>query len=364
MKAKAAIFSGPREPIEIKEYELPEVEEKGVLVKVSLANICGSDVHIWRGEAFSPKGAVMGHEMTGRIASLGSGISTDATGKPLKEGDRVVYPYFQFCGTCRPCQHGRRTACQSLLQYPMTSADVAPHFRGAMAEYYYLPPGNPVFKVPDSLSDEVVAPVNCALSQVISGLHISSMKLGDAVVVQGAGGLGLYCAGVARDMGASIVIVLDRDQGRLDLAKDFGADVILNVEEFKETKELVGQIRKLTNGQGADVVMGLTGVPTTTYEGLKMLVSGGCMVEIGNISIGGKVPMDPAYIVLRSLSLKGVAVYEPWALAAALDFLERNREKLPLDRILSHKFPFEDINKAFEMADRGEVVRATISFED
>ena len=128
MKAKAAIFNGPREPIEIKEYELPEVEEKGALIKVSLANICGSDLHMWRGEAFSPKGAVMGHEMTGKIAKLGSGISKDATGKPLKEGDRVVYPYFRPCGTCRPCQQGRRTACQSTLEYPMTPADVPPHF--------------------------------------------------------------------------------------------------------------------------------------------------------------------------------------------------------------------------------------------
>lgn len=364
MKAKVAVFSGIRKPFEIREYELPEVEERGALIKISMANICGSDLHMWRGEARFPLGIVAGHEMAGSIAKLGPGLETDATGKPLKEGDRVVYPYFMFCGTCRPCLHGRKTACQSKLQYWSTPADVSPHFRGAYAEYYYCPPGNPIFKVPDGLTDEMVAPANCALSQVIFGLSEASMRLGDSVVIQGAGGLGIYCSAVAREMGARIVIVLDRYQDRLDLAKKFGADAALNVSEFKETKEIVSQIRKLTYGQGADVVMGLAGVPAALAEGLRMLAPGGRMVEIGNIGVGNTVPIDPGYMVFRGNSLITAVCYEAWALGAAIEFLDKNKDRLPFDRILSHKFPFEKINDAFEMADSGEVVRAALVFEE
>ncbi len=87
------------------------------------------------------------------------------------------------------------------------------------------------------------------------------------------------------------------------------------------------------------------------------------MVEIGNVGIGATVPVDPGYMVLRGLSLRTVVCYEPWTLAAALDFLERNKEKIPFHRILSHRFPFLKINEAFAAADRGDVLRATLVFE-
>jgi len=364
MKGKIAIFAGARKPFEIREYEIPDVEPRAALIKITMANLCGSDVHMWRGETPFPAGMVGGHEMTGRVAKLGADLDTDATGKPLKEGDRVVYPYFFFCGTCRACLQGRRMVCQNKLKYWVTPADRPPHFRGAYAEYYYSPPGNALFKVPETLSDEMVAPINCALSQVISGLSQASLRLGDAVVVQGAGGLGIYAAAVAKEMGARVVLSLDLSEERLNLAKAFGADEVLNVSSFNTFKDLLSQVREITGGEGADVVVGVSGVPSGVPEGLRMLVPGGRMVEIGNIGIGATVPIEPGYMVLRGLTLKGVVTYEPWALGSALDFLHRNKDKLPLDRILSHRFPFSAINEAFEKADRGEVVRACLVFED
>jgi threonine dehydrogenase-like Zn-dependent dehydrogenase len=363
MKAKVAIFNGARRPFEIREYDLPDVEERGVLIKISMANLCGSDVHMWRGESPFPVGMVGGHEMTGRVAKPGKEIKNDSAGRPLKEGDRVVYPYFMFCGTCRPCLNGRRTACQNKLHYWTSPADTPPHFRGAYGEYYYLPPGNPIFKVPDNLPDEIVAPANCALSQVIFGLSRASLRLGDSVVVLGAGGLGIYCVGVAKEMGAGIVIVIDRSQERLDIAKGFGADFLINVSDFTDKKEIVSKIRNLTYGQGADIVMGLMGDPSSVPDGIRMLAPGGRMVEIGNVGIGITAPIDPGYMVLKGLTLKTAVTYEPWALKSAIEFLQRNWGRLPFDRIISHKFPFERINEAFEKADRGEVVRASIVFE-
>ena len=362
MTGKTAIFTGVRKPFEIREYEIPKAEPKGALIKVSLANLCGSDLHMWRGESPFPAGIVGGHEMTGRIESLGSDLRTDSAGKPLREGDRVVCTYFMFCGACKPCLQGRRTACQNKFKYWTAPAETPPHFRGAYGEFYYSPPGNSIFRVPDSLSDEMVAAANCALSQVLYGLSEASLRLDDVVAIQGAGGLGINCAAVAKEMGARLVIVLDRSPVRLQLAKEFGADRVINVSEFKESKEIVARVRELTDGQGADVVMGLVGLPSSLPEGLRMLAPGGRLVEIGNVGIGATVPIDPGYMVLRGLSLKTVVCYEPWALGAALEFLDRTREKLPFGRVLSHKFPFEKINEAFEKADPGKIVRASLVF--
>ncbi|HUG36101.1 MAG TPA: alcohol dehydrogenase catalytic domain-containing protein, partial [Candidatus Limnocylindrales bacterium] len=101
--ARAAVFFGPGKPFELREVPIPEVEPEGVLIKVTVANICGSDLHFWRGDAplrLPEDGWIFGHEMTGRVARLGARVKTDSLGRPLKEGDRVAYTYFYPCGRC------------------------------------------------------------------------------------------------------------------------------------------------------------------------------------------------------------------------------------------------------------------------
>ena len=169
---KAAVFFGPGRPFEIREFTLPEVEPDAVLIRVSLANVCGSDLHFWRGDAplrLPADGWIYGHEMTGRVARLGSHVKTDSLGRPLKEGDRVAYTYFYPCGRCHACLANEPAACPAKIERPLGPSQF-PHFHGAFAEYYYLRPSGAIFLVPDSLPDELVAPVNCALSQVIFGL--------------------------------------------------------------------------------------------------------------------------------------------------------------------------------------------------
>src|SRR3970282_348255 len=202
---KAAVFHGPGKPFELTLLPLPEVEPRAVLIRVSVANICGSALHFWRGDArlkLPDDGWIYGHEMCGRVARLGAEIKTDSLGEPLKEGDRVAYCYFYPCGRCYACLNKEPASCPNKVGRPM-GPRTFPHFHGAFAEYYYLRPGGFLFKVPDELSDEIVAPVNCALSQVIYGLHVAGLRFGDSVVIQGAGGLGVQAAAVAKEMGAA-----------------------------------------------------------------------------------------------------------------------------------------------------------------
>jgi threonine dehydrogenase-like Zn-dependent dehydrogenase len=158
-----------------------------------------------------------------------------------------------------------------------------PHFRGTFAEYYYLQPGFN-FKAPEVLSDEELAPINCALSQVTYGLHQAGLRFADAVVIQGVGGLGLNAIAVAREMGAGQIIAIDGVPARLKLAKEFGADETINVTELKEPRERVARVMELTHKGGADVVCELVGLAAVVPEGIEMVRAGGTYLEIGNIS--------------------------------------------------------------------------------
>lgn len=363
MNGKAAVFTGVGEPMEVREFPLADPEPGAIIVRVTLANVCGSDLHIWRGHAQLAVGAgpwILGHEATGRVYALGKGVATDSAGAPLKEGDRVVYMYYAPCGRCYQCLHGQRAACPSRFPSWWLSASTPPHFNGAYAEFYYVAPGQAVFKVPDELSDDFVAPVNCALSQMVYSLDQVGVRWGDTVVIQGAGGLGIYATALAKDMGAHRVLVIDRYEDRLKLAQAFGADQVISVDALATPRERIGRVRELTAGVGADVVVEVTGNPQAAAEGMPMVRQGGSYLWVGNINRGKTIEFDPSLVVMANRRVVGVATYEAWALQKGLDFLLRNRQKYPFDRILSHKYPLEEINCAFEDSDRGLVTRAAL----
>jgi threonine dehydrogenase-like Zn-dependent dehydrogenase len=351
-KGKAAVFLGPGKGYEIQEFDVPSPEPDAIVIKVSMGGICGSDLHIWRGDSpvfQAMAGQVVGHEMTGRVAKLGANISTDSLGQPLKEGDRVCYAYFYPCHRCYQCNKGEFAACPTKL---LRMGPSVSQFSGAYGQYYYLKPGHWVFKVPDELSDEMVTPVNCALSQVLYGLNRAGLQLGDTLVVQGAGGLGTNACAVAKEMGAERVIVIDGVADRLALAKQFGADETINLTEYNTPEARVGRVMELTGGRGADVVGEFVGLPQAVPEGLQMVRNGGTYLEIGNISFGNSVPIDPSALVWGSKRIVGVVMYDPWVIPEALDYLVRTRTKYPHEEVVSHdKYQLDDINKAFGEAE-------------
>ncbi|MBI4308612.1 MAG: zinc-binding dehydrogenase [Chloroflexi bacterium] len=361
---RAAVFLGPKRPFEIRPYPLPKVEPGAILVRVRLCTVCGSDIHIWKGEApWRAFPAVLGHEMVGTVDALGDGVRSDSLGRPLSPGDRVTYQYFYPCGACYNCASGEPAACLNKNNYwALSSSDESPHFRGGFAEYYYLPPRHWVFKVPPDLPDEYVAPVNCALSQVIYSLSRAGVRPGQHVVVQGAGGLGLYACAVAKEMGAAQVIAIDGIAERLRMAAAFGADRVINLAEVKDARERVDMVRRVSDGRGgADVVVEVAGVPQAIPEGISMVRAGGTYLVIGSISRGAMAEIDPSQLVLFSRKMIGVMTYEPWAVPHAISFLQRAKDKYPFGKLLSHKFPLDEVNRAFEMSIRGEVIRAALT---
>ncbi len=360
---RAALFFGPGKPMELVELPVPSPEPGAVVVRVTRANICGSDLHIWRGDGYlgamaRPDGRIIGHEMTGVVHALGAGVSTDWAGIPLAEGDRVVYQYFAPCGRCRSCLRGMSEACARSFKVLQGKPEVFPHFRGAFADYFYVTPQMAIFKVPDAVTDTMVAGVNCALAQVVMGLDRVSLGLGDRVVIQGAGGLGLYATAVARDRGAEQIIVIDGIDERLDLARAMGADHVIDLRTTTPDSR-VAEVKERTGGWGADVVCELVGRPEAIAEGLRMVGIGGRYLEIGTFYPGTTLELDPGFMVMANVRLEAVAAYDARSLRLALGFLHRHIGDLPLDAVVAD-YPLARINDAFIDQAGGRVTRASL----
>ncbi len=348
---RVAVFTTSGVPFDIVELPTPRVEPGGLLVKNTHAVICGSDLHGWRGDGdvpIPPVRKLTGHEFTGVVHSLGKGVATDSLRRQLSEGDRVAFPFFNPCNRCFWCIRGEYHACRHRGRW--YTLDEHPYCDAGMADYYYLPPGHYVFKVPDELPTDAVPPVNCALSQVLFGLERARMEFGDTVVVQGAGGLGIYATAVASEKGASKVIVIDGQQPRLDLAMKCGATDTVSMADYPTPESRIERVRELTHGVGADVVVEVVGIAAATLEGLDMVRVNGKYVDIGNIG-GGIIEFAAAKIIGNQTQWLGTVHYNPWIIEEALQFLVRVHDRMPLADVVSHKFPLEQIDEAFEFAE-------------
>ena len=176
------------------------------------------------------------------------------------------------------------------------------------------------------------------------------MKFGDIVVIQGAGGLGIYAAAVAAERGASKVISIDGQRPRLELARQCGATHVIDLNEFPTPEARVQQVKELTDGRGADIVVEVVGLAAATVEGLDMVRFNGKFVDIGNI-VPQPVSFPATKVITQQIQWRGLMHYNPWIMPAALDFLVRTKDRYPLSKVVSHSFPLADVNKAFEFAE-------------
>lgn len=360
-----AVFTGVRKPFELREFPVPTAGPGDVLVKVRMANVCGSDLHAWRGEydvslgQEEPFCLSFGHEMAGEVAELGDGVEFDSAGEPLSVGDRIVYQYFSPCGCCKACLRGKTPRCTTGMRNRRPPTE-PPHFTGAYGQYYYLRRGQAVFKVPDNVPDELAGPANCALSQVIDGLERGNVGVGDSLVIQGAGGLGINAVAVARERGASQIIVIDGVDSRLELAREFGADETIDLKEFETPEARVERVRELTGGDGADAVMEVVGSAAVVPEGFEMLAPGGDYLMIGNINQRQRCEIRPADLVHGGKTVHGLMWYRPESLQKAIRLLSTRADQYPFRRILSDMFALSDVTHAFVEQDAGRVQRSAL----
>jgi threonine dehydrogenase-like Zn-dependent dehydrogenase len=197
----------------------------------------------------------------------------------------------------------------------------------------------------------------------MQALDSGGFHQGDSLVVQGAGGLGLNMIAAARDMGAGKIIAVDAIPGRLSLAREFGADHTVDMRDCPSPADRIAAVKELTNGQGATHAADVAGVRGVVAEGIEMLANGGTYLEIGSIISGLSFPLDPDTACRRGLRFIGFLQYDMRILPRALDFVIRTRSRVPWDRVISHTFPLESIQEAFQQAEwlGRDPVEATIT---
>jgi threonine dehydrogenase-like Zn-dependent dehydrogenase len=345
--------------LEFRDYELPDVAEGAVLLRTVAAGVCGSELHVWGGHHPMKEG-VLGHETVGEVTDR-CRRATDSAGVPLAEGDRVTAPFFQTCLRCPACSRGELNLCHHAYDVWYQHPDLFPHFVGTHSTHYYVSPTQWLYHVPENVPSAIAASTNCGLTQVWAGIEQAGLRPGEHLVVQGAGGLGLYAIAVAKERGIT-VSVIDSVPGRLETAAAFGADVCISMSEHASVEERVELVQSLTGGEGADCVLEVAGVPAAFAEALALVRKGGRVVEIGNVTPGTTQPFDIGDLTRRSIRIIPVIRYQPWQLKEALDFLSRNVDRVPFASLLDAEYPLERLEEALEDSMARTVNRAVVVF--
>jgi threonine dehydrogenase-like Zn-dependent dehydrogenase len=347
------------EEVEIVEYPVADPEPGAVLTEVERANVCGSELHIWKGLHPEVKEGALGHEALCRVLELGEGVETDYAGNPIEEGDLVAPVYFITCQRCPACQRGQFNLCDNAYEWWSKSPEEPPHFHGTFGTHYYIHPQQYFYKVPEGLDENIAAGANCALSQVMFGIDEVDVSEGETVVVQGAGGLGLNAIAVSKERGADVIVVEGVD-GRIDRAKAFGADHVVDFREYDSVEARADRVAELTDGVGADVGIEVAGVPPAFSEGIHLVRKGGRYLEMGNVNPGHSTDFDPGLLTRRAIEIHAAVRYNPWYLGRALEFLDEHADDYPYSDLVDTEFDLVNVNEALEKSESREVTRATL----
>jgi threonine dehydrogenase-like Zn-dependent dehydrogenase len=348
----------------IEEAEVPEPGPGALVAQVIYGGVCGTDVHLSHGNLPIPTPLILGHEAVGRVWKLGEGVTTDFTGAPLGEGDVVAWSSNIPCGRCYWCVIEReRTLCENRKVYGVNQRfDEWPRLSGGWADFVYLQPGSGVFRLPEGVSPEQAISLGCAGPTAVHGvLDITPVAVGETVVVQGSGPVGMAAAMYAHLAGAAKVIVVGGPAGRLDLARELGVgDVHVDIFATDDSTERIRQVLDETDGgRGADVVLECAGVPSAVAEGFEMARRNARYLVLGQYTDRGTTPINPHVITRKQLK-----VYGSWAFAERhylryLRSLPGLAARFDLERLVT-PYPLTDANRALADVAAGQVMKAIL----
>ena len=331
-RASAIIFNGANKPLTEKKFLIPQkIGSYEAIVKISLATICGSDVHTWLGHRPFPTPVILGHEIIGKIVKLGKNLQFDFNGKKLAIGDRITWSMTASCQKCFFCKKGLPQKCVDLFKYGHAKCVGNLGLSGGFANFIIIRKGSFIFKIPNQISDQEAAPLMCAGATVVCGLNEANFSKCNFVLVQGCGALGLYACAFSKQLGAKKVIALDKMQDRLSLAKEFGADYVINI---KHENNIIEKIKKITKGIGADYVIEVTGDQKVIEQGIKFLLIGCKYVILGAIYPGSKFTLDSSEIITKCITIIGMHNYKPQALDLAIKLVQKTKSKYPYKKIV------------------------------
>ena len=313
---------------QVREFPVPDPEPSTLLLRQELTGICGTDLHNWQNQ-FGVE-TFLGHESVGIIDSLGAGVTVDYVGNPVKEGDRVVF-HPRNSGTA----YGFRTV-----------PDEDPLFSGGFGDYIYLCDKDTCFVKTEAPTQVAVLAEPFAVA-VHSAMR-ANVQIGDTVIVQGSGAIGLMTLVAARISGAAHIIVIGGPAARLDLATRLGADLVVNIEDVPDSEERTRLVLENTpRGEGADVVFECAGFLPAIPEGLAYVKQDGTFVEVGHFVDVGSIAINPNLQLLRrNLRLEAIWGSRFNHFVRGMAILERN--EFPFADLISHTLSLSDVMSGFQ----------------
>ncbi len=332
MTARFATFSGAGGAFSFGEKQLPRCGAGELLVAITLATICGSDVHTVDGRRSEPVPCILGHEAVGRVVAVGEGR------RPSLIGTRVTWTLADNCGECAPCcEWDLPQKCERLFKYGHALLSDGSGLNGCYSTHILLRPGTTVVPIPGDLPDVVVASANCALATMMNATESLPTRC-QVAVIQGAGMLGLYGCAILRSRGVGRVVVVDTNPDRLALVEAFGGEPVL------------GSADGAVHEGHADAIFEVAGTSEVIREGVRLLRPGGFYAFIGMVHPATDLGLTGEAVVRRCLTIRGFHNYAPRHLIRAIGFLHERRLLHPWEAFVSPAFPLGQLSMAFAEA--------------
>jgi alcohol dehydrogenase len=336
METMKAVVFREKDRIAVEEIPRPRPRPGEAVIRITTTTICGTDVHIVKGEYAVKPGLVLGHEPVGVIDQLGPGLEDE-----YEIGQRVVVGAITPCGQCFYCLNGTHSQCHGALGGWRFGNTI----NGAWAEYLLVPDARAnLAPIPDGLRDEEVLLVPDIFSTGLSGAESGNVKVGDSVVVFAQGPIGLCATLGAQLRGAALIIAVDSVPQRLEMARRFGANVVINYKE----QDPIAEIKRLTGGRGADVAIEALGTQSTFENCLRSIRPGGTLSSLGVYSGKLAVPYEPFHAGLGDQKVVTSLCPGGKERMRRLMTMIANR-RVDLSPLVTHRFSLDNIAEAYDV---------------
>ena len=329
---RAVRYHGPKQPLRLEDVPRPDPGPGEVLVRVAAAGVCHTELHFLSGLLnLGVAPLTLGHEVVGRVERVGAGVSAP------RAGDRVIVYYYVGCGRCAHCLVGDENLCDAIqAEYGFVTD-------GGFADYVKVPARNAV-PLPDHLSDEVAAPIGCAVTTAVHAANLARLAMGDVALVYGVGAVAYGLIQLAKLAGAEVIAV-SRTPAKLERAKALGAAHVINATEGKVAE----RVREITHGAGADVIYELVATKETMAACTQAIAKRGRLVFIGYSE--DSYTVHPIQLVITEASVMGSVGNTLDELVRAVDLVARGKVQTVVDRVL----PLGEFQKGIDALARGEL---------
>jgi threonine dehydrogenase-like Zn-dependent dehydrogenase len=359
---EAIVMPGPGLALEPRSFPAPEAKPGGAVLETVATEVCGTDVHLWHGRLSGvPYPIIPGHVNCGRVLET-NGPLLDVEGRPIEIGTLVTFfDVFGTCGNCWHCLVARSaTRCPNRRVYGITTS-ASDGLLGGWTQRIEILPGVKVLPLPEGVGAEDFMGGGCGLPTGFHAVERAGIAMGDTVVIQGSGPVGLNAAIFAQLAGALRVFVVGAPKARLEAARTLGAEDVLDITAMTDAADRAAWVRDRTGARGADVVIEASGNPAALVEGLEMLRDAGRYVVVGQYTDAGNVTINPhRHVNRRHATILGCWGYEFTHLHRALQLMARHNARFRWRNLITREYPLAEAAHALEDMERLAVVKAVL----